>query len=357
VSRVAARPGRIAAWLDTWPGRITAIAGAIVAVIGVYVAIKNVLPSPDKESRAGFGTVTVVDGIRLSEYRARSGDELASSQVGRPGAGLAVVPALAALLAQAPTSTTTTTPPETTTGDTTQETATTQEPANPDGTTTTGAPTTKDGRRIPLLPDQPSMRAIEKERASAPTVNGVVLPDNGTTASFRTRSKHVLDHAEDRADADTCSSAQRSGLPCDAILPLISAASINADGDPVGDQTTEDRLVELLRHTRTVLVGSGGTRHREPVGVEVTFLIELAGLRDEDVYIRWSIHEAGSMHRLFGKWLATNVAYRLKVNSDDTTRTRNIWVPLPRTKGPFFARLYVASEGDILSFYDTKRFG
>jgi hypothetical protein len=342
--------------LDTWPGRITAIAGAIVAVIGVYVAIKNVLPSPDEESRAGFGTVSVVDGIRLSEYRARSGDELASSQVKRPGAGasLAVVPAPAALLAQAPTTTTTTTTaPPTTTGQTT----TTQKPTNPDGTTATGAPTTKDGRRIPMLPDQPSTKAIEKERPSAPTVKGVVLPDDGATPSFRIQSKHVLDSAEDRADADTCSSAQRSGLPCDAILPLIAAASINAQGNRVGAQVAEDRLVELLRSTRTVFAGSGGTGHREPVGVEVTFLVELEGLRGEDVYVRWSIHEAGSMHRLFGKWLATNVAYRLKVNSDDTTRTRNIWVPLPRTKGPFFVRLYVASEGDILSFYDTKRFG
>jgi hypothetical protein len=355
---VAAQPGRLAAWLDTWPGRITAIAGAIVAVIGVYAAIKSLLPSPDVKSRAAFGTVTITDGIRLSEYRARSEDQVASIHGRGPGApgALAVIRPARVLLAQTQPATTTTdgtTTGETTTGTTTGETTTGE--TTTAGTTTTGAPTTKDGRRMPVLPDEPSVAAIAKERPAARTVKGVVLPDNATPESFRAKSEKVLDHAEDRADADTCSSPQRSGLPCDAILPIVAAASIGANGAPVSAQVAEDRLVDLLKNTRTVLIG-GEHGKREPVGVEVTFLIELEGLRGEDVYIRWSIHEAGSKHRLFGKWLSTSVAYRLKVNSDDTTRARNIWVPLPETKGPFFVRLYVASEGDILSFYDTKRF-
>lgn len=352
---MAPRPGRIATWLDTWPGRITAILTLVATVIGLYVAIKGLLPGPDAESRAGIADVALTQDIPLSEYKARADEEGPSAQV-RPvggGGGVAVIEAAPLLVAQASTATTSTQEPATGTTST-QPPTSTEQPTTTTTPTEATTPTTKAGRRIPVLPDQPSISSIAKARPAAQTINSVVLPDNTQAKAFRVESNKVLDSTAARTDIDTCSSAQASGNPCDAILPLITAASTSTRGGQVSAQEVEDRLADLLRHTRTVVGGNG---KRVPVGVEVAFVVALEGLRGADVYIRWSIHEAGSKHRLFGKWLATNVAYKLKVNSDNTTRSRDIWVPLPRTSGPFFVRLYVASEGDILSFRDTGRFG
>jgi hypothetical protein len=74
------------------------------------------------------------------------------------------------------------------------------------------------------------------------------------------------------------------------------------------------------------------------------------------VLVGWSIWDAGSEHRLFGRWLATNLAYRLKASSEKDVASLDIWVPLPKDEGPFFVRLTLTADGTRLAHIDTDEF-
>jgi hypothetical protein len=93
------------------------------------------------------------------------------------------------------------------------------------------------------------------------------------------------------------------------------------------------------------------------VGATVNFNLFLVGFRGRRVEVRWSLHEADGGSRLAHDWMKDqHVSWlRGKVNKDEASS--HFWVPLPKTRGPFFVRVGVYDEDQTeLDYADTERF-
>lgn len=66
---------------------------------------------------------------------------------------------------------------------------------------------------------------------------------------------------------------------CPAIRDMVTAISVDLDGNPVPPDVAAERVLEILRNART----DGD----EPLGVVVTTDVDLAGLRGEPVFLTW----------------------------------------------------------------------
>jgi hypothetical protein len=136
---------------------------------------------------------------------------------------------------------------------------------------------------------------------------------------------------------------------CSGLVQIISAAATNAEGDLIPDSEAAPRVDSVLRSLRRTPSG-------EPLGVLVSFDVELLGLRDEEILVRWSIWNESGPRRLFGDWLSSNVAYRLTASSEDDATSLDIWVPLPKGEGTYFVRLVLTADGTRLARRDTEPF-
>ncbi len=109
----------------------------------------------------------------------------------------------------------------------------------------------------------------------------------------------------------------------------------------------------MLRHTRTV---TSPHKAPEPVGELVSVNLELIGLKGQPVFLSWSIYQVGGKVNLYGDWLRNFVAYRLQATTDDDTGSVMMWVPLPKTPGPYFLRLTLSTGNTSLASDDTGTF-
>jgi hypothetical protein len=126
------------------------------------------------------------------------------------------------------------------------------------------------------------------------------------------------------------------------VILVAKGESIALDGTPVEPEVAAERLVKLLRNTRRT--GGSGSRAREPLGVFVTVNLDLIGLRDREVLLSWSMFGGeGVAKRVHGDWLNDNLAYVLKATSDRDSTFQLIWIPLPRSSGPFRVQVHLRS--------------
>jgi hypothetical protein len=129
----------------------------------------------------------------------------------------------------------------------------------------------------------------------------------------------------------------------------LAEAQAQANDKPVDPEVAAERLVKLLRNTRRT-GGGGGSTAREPLGVLVTVNLELIGLRDQEVLLTWSMLPArGAAKRLYGDWLNDNLAYRLKAGSNSDSAFEYIWIPLPKSPGPYYIRAELRVDGQPLA--------
>ena len=54
--------------------------------------------------------------------------------------------------------------------------------------------------------------------------------------------------------------------------------------------------------------------------------------------------------------LNPNLAYRLVAEAESDSTTQDIWIPLPRSAGPFFVRVLVKVDGTRLDSEDSDPF-
>lgn len=302
-----------------WPflGRVKAIFLAVSAVAGAIGAIVALWPSPDPGDSAKFSNVLVMTNVPLGEFNARS--EFARAPRGSLPSRIVELAGITSAHAQEPVDPTTT--PATT------PTATTTTPATTPTTTPTTTTTTP-GKAV-LDPEQP-----------------VVLPEAATAEKFKRKAATVVDIVERSSDA-TLSCEQEV---CPAMAPLIAAAATDETGAQVKSSTAAERLVGLLNDVR-----KSKDETPEPLGALVTFEVELKGLRGKEVLVDWSIFSAGK--RLFGQWLANNLAYRLKARTESDIASMDVWVPMPKQAGPFRVRLTLTADGTRLTHTFTEPFG
>src|SRR5664279_3275933 len=153
---------------------------------------------------------------------------------------------------------------------------------------------------------------------------------------------------------------------------LIAENSVGPDGQPVTPDVAAQRVAEMFDHVRMAAAPADTpasssapapttdqqpVSRKEPLGVEVDANVELSGLRDQAVWLHWSVYPATGGTRLFGKWLGSVVADQLIPSTDHDTGSVGFWIPLPVDPGPYVAKLELFSNGQSLASATTDPFG
>jgi hypothetical protein len=151
--------------------------------------------------------------------------------------------------------------------------------------------------------------------------------------------------------------------PDDCFVYMIIPNSVDPEGNPVPPAVAAERVVSVLKDARrTQGKESGGGEptgqepEGEPLGVVVTADLNLVGLRGKPVLLSWSMWQQGGKKRLYGTWLNRNLAYRLEATTDHDATTLDLWVPLPKTSGPYFVRIDLTASGLPLASADSQPF-
>jgi hypothetical protein len=131
----------------------------------------------------------------------------------------------------------------------------------------------------------------------------------------------------------------------------VIGGMVDQHGNQVSPAVAAESILAILGQSQTVSVGpdsQGGASGSQsgvlgskqvPLGELISVNLELIGLRGQPVVMSWSIFQEGSHASLFGKWLNNFAAYRLDATTNDDTGTMDMWIPLPKLKGPFFVHL------------------
>ena len=148
---------------------------------------------------------------------------------------------------------------------------------------------------------------------------------------------------------DGCS-YKSSGLVCGGSDEEFMESLLPGDGAVANAKA----LLAVLENTRSRPVSSGGT---EPMGVTLSFDLELEGFSGKKAEVRWSLYDAGARKRVPRDWLVNRRALALRPEAEFDRESSEFWVPLPKRRGPFFVRLTVYDdEGERLTFSDSKSF-
>jgi hypothetical protein len=194
---------------------------------------------------------------------------------------------------------------------------------------------------------------------------GLAVPSGFQQEGFDAYAQEVLELAGAQdPDLKLCEEDPKANSDdCIEVAYFIAPMSVDTEGNPVAPAVAAERVVELLRGARS----TGGEKPQgekpggekpkgEPLGVVVSADLELAGLRGKPVLLSWSMWQQGGKKRLYGNWLNNNLAYRLKATTDQDTTTLDLWVPLPKSRGPYFIRVSLTTAESVLASADSPLF-
>jgi hypothetical protein len=191
----------------------------------------------------------------------------------------------------------------------------------------------------------PASPEISPSRISVGTVSpshpadGIGTSQPGVHPDF---VRHVQDDANQKC------------LPAPYCEQFIIAASADGPGKLVRPEVAAKRVNAILQQTETT---TNTTGHKpEPLGEVVSVNIELTGLRGHAIYLGWSIYPANGRTSLYGRWLNRFIAYRLEATTDDDTGSMDLWIPLPKTAGSYFARITLFTAEADLASEDSRPF-
>lgn len=268
-------------WLKNLKAAIIG-AGAIAAAASAVIAL---WPAHDPEDSASVA-VRATSGVPLSEYRQRQGS-------GSPQ-GASVVSVT----------------PSPSTGS--PKVTVTPSAATPTKTrpTTATRPSTA----------SPSMSTSKSTTSSDAAKSGghLVLPSGLDNDAVRNATDKVL---------------RVVGAPehaLGAVMPAITANSVDSSGNRVSQDVAIDRVIKILRDARQVEGGG------EPLGVAVSADVELSGFRNKTLTLSWAMWQVdGKSRRLHSDWLSRKLAYELRSTTDHDTSAVDLWIPLPQEAGSY----------------------
>ena len=328
-------------------GLVVKVAGAVTAIAGAGAAVIALIPDtpPPAAIRGDFIEISTEPDVTLAEYQQRSpyqpkpcanfksppapASKLAMAPRRPGGVALATarIPSGALLVAESnvdvgatedapsteprpdrPSSTGTTTTDTTTTG--TTSTGTTSTGTTSTGTTSTGTTTT---------PTTEPGGVLRQRSTAAFTLAGSRSPSPSQTATLllSTRTKD---------DAATAAAVKR-----------IRSGAI------VGDTASKREIAGIAD---------------DLIGEVVTFRVRIVGLVERCSYVRWSLYDAKTRRRAREFQLTNRDALYFRPEAVEDVARSNVWVGLPRRKGPFFVRLELfKQEGGGLAGADSPRFG
>ena len=401
------------AWWTKWWGRLIAGVGAVSLIAGAIVSVRALLPEPDVMDSAVFQPApTVIDPVALSDYQERAavlqpappGSTAEGHGLGPGTARLAVtLVAMSSGLEHPPEDTSRgTTAEQPTTG---QQTGTTnsaplssdtglttpssqssdRDPSSTDSSATDdSSESSSTGSNVATSSDETSGSASESPTASLEHASGfaqMAIPSSEVSAAD-TAGEFVLRYFPPGDNSDFVRHVMDKLREIDPDVPgldqpltmelLIMENSVDPDGHPVTPDVAATRVVEMFDHVRMAAAPADTpdpssapapttdqqpVSRQEPLGVEVDANVELSGLRDQAVWLHWSVYPAAGGTRLFGKWLGSVVAEQLIPSTDHDTGSISFWIPLPVGPGPYVAKLELFSnDGHGLASATTDPF-
>jgi hypothetical protein len=135
-------------------------------------------------------------------------------------------------------------------------------------------------------------------------------------------------------------------------IPITGQAAVDETGKVVPPDVAAERVATLMRSTRTAPLHG----KREPVGALLTANLQLDGLKDEWISLTWAMYPEGETTPLYGDWLRTTAAYKLRPSTDHDSATVALWVPLPKSRGMYGVTLTASLRGLTLASADTPAF-
>jgi hypothetical protein len=361
-------------WSRRWWNRFTKTVLSLGALAGAITATLALLPSPDPEDSARFTAVHVTPLVPLSEYRQRSAAlvpqgskhnkglqhdpgarapvaELAWASTDKPPLPAGLLTALGRLQTD-PTDSSPTDPATDTSAlepPSSEDTASSEETASSEDTASSEEATSETATSETSITEAPAPSDTSDVGALSPPAS-LVVPGTLQQEDFDA----YIDEVRKRAEAqDICGASHESCADATAVEVVAIANSVDPEGNPVAPDVAAERVVKLLKDARK----TGGKQSKgEPVGVVVSADLELVGLRGKPVMLSWSMWQQGGRKRLYGNWLNRNLAYRLKATTDHDTATLDLWIPLPKSSGPYFVRVALTTAGTRLAGADSPLF-
>lgn len=324
-----------------WWNSITKSILALGAVASAIGAILSLRPSPDPEDSGSFKSVAVTR-MPISEYRERS-TPLRPAAFGNPRQGdgqerkstlltVEIAGSSDSPTADAPDSERSSPPPS-------GETAIPTDPSEPTGTddgTTTPEPSESEHSE-PVPPSDSPQPSTSAGKMSALDVG------------------EVTHEVEKQAPAWLC-------LPCvpgtsirHAMTSLIALDPVDPNGEVVEPAVAAERILTVLKQTRTIGGRPGGKA--EPLGLRVSVNLEVAGLRGEPLLLSWSVLQRSGNTALPKAWRSTNLGYRLQATSDRDTGNVDFWVPMPKARGQYYVGVVLSTNETRLAEAESPTFG
>lgn len=131
--------------------------------------------------------------------------------------------------------------------------------------------------------------------------------------------------------------------------PTASGCALNAlarSAAPAPGATRAERLV----HVREVLAGTrtriGADGKRLPMRMMISIDVTLTGMSGDIVDVYWSVESADTKRALGQRWLRNTKAATLHPRAAQEQLEPEIWLPLPRERGRYRARVTLLGEND-----------
>jgi hypothetical protein len=281
-----------------WLKRAVAFVVTLGAVAGAITAVRALLPAadpPDPEDSAQV-TVEVIPDMPLSEYAQRQNFAAPLLRLQPPGT----------------------------------------EPGEEPGAEPGTEPTTEDTVRERTCVDCGGEESAINEESPPSSEDALPGIDARTTAPPDGEEPGFPGESENN---EVC---QQTPWDCETIGGVVEGAATDENGNQVDPAVQARRVLEIIDDARK---SSGG----EPVGVLVTVDAVLVGLRDEPVQLRWAMWQATGGGRLHGGWLNDHLVYRMRPDTDRDSATVDLWIPLPKTAGPFVVDVIASAGGADLA--------
>jgi hypothetical protein len=346
-----AEPRSVHPWLKRATATILtlgALAGAIGAILGLRSSIMELRPAPEPPDPRDVARISIETDspVRLSEGQAL----IKAMQSQGAGSGSRQErPVLVRRLQPDPTAqadaTGDTSAPEPEPSSPSSDTAPEPTPSSSDDTTASSSGSTSSTPSTTGPPTEPELMTPLME---------IGPPAGSRQVEVREQLVRVMRklRADDPSPAwDDCS----QDLSTCPALPAMRSMAYGPDGKPVPPEVAAERVLEVFRDTRTSSEESGPS---EALGVFVTVDLELVGLRGREVKLSWLMYGGGKGRdkRLHGNWLNDNLVYSLKPQSEDDTTIAAIWIPLPRSAGPFRVHVLLKVDGVLVAHKKSKSF-
>lgn len=313
----------------SWWRRLIAVVLTAGALAGAITAIKTLWPGPDPVDSVTFTSADVRSPERLSDFVARA----QISPMSKQSTARHPAPHIVLVRAQAnawPESADTSSPPSASSG---------SPAASP----------------VPSTSEEPSPSVSSSSAPSSQSTSGSPSP-TGTSTGLPASAQFIRDLIRQQALSgyDLRELVDPEPPSPHKFVYFTVAQQPDKHGNPLPPAVAAKRLAARFAAGRSAPLHG----KRDPVGALVTVNMDLQGLRGQHLLLFWRLFPKAGTRPLPHGWWKTTVAYRLTPGTDHDSASVDMWVPVPKAKGPYTINLIMALEGNDarLASYDTAAF-